>query len=337
MPRKKQQQGVIRGRWFRWSEYVLADGRFVPARGATTKRYSPWETYNGASKGRRNSPPYQTFLNCFRFHKGGIQPDVSALLAWMSEFGPLGIFLYRAQMIETGDVRFDADETAEGWEQSADQIIEFPTRSGWRQTIRSVDPIRVPEPRVLLRDLRGTGLRWLNLAAVRRTYFPDWKDVERLPVPNLDTYPVERVWRPFVQFYSEPLEEVSAAAALLQRAFGDPELLNVLTEGVGPLLSESYEGQMWVASSLLGDLGMMMLQDRTKKRVLTCARCKRPFLTAAYQPVQYCSQTCRYAKQKANQRRRAKVKKMIAEGRTIASVARELALNMREMRELRES
>lgn len=90
------------------------------------------------------------------------------------------------------------------------------------------------------------------------------------------------------------------------------KLLNNLVSSSSMVLVTDREGsyrQEWRAGSLLGCFAMMALQDLTQQRkVLSCEKCNRLFVTEAYQ-ARYCSDRCRHTAQKRRYRQKLKEEK----------------------------
>lgn len=89
-------------------------------------------------------------------------------------------------------------------------------------------------------------------------------------------------------------------------------LLNDLVSSSSMVLGTNRDGsyrQEWRAASLLGCFAMMALQDLTQHRkVMSCERCNRLFVTEAYQ-ARYCSDRCRHTAQKRRYRQKLKEEK----------------------------
>ncbi len=183
-------------------------------------------------------------------------------------------------------------------------------------------------PGVIIQPLGSSRYERKPLSETWSRFFPD------VPKESAETY---RYPAPlsgdFWRHYAEPVEDFVEAAGLLLKAVkglgaqkplteaeeGDRErlwtgieTLHNLVRTVGPAMVPKSEGslrQEWASTSLLGSFAMMALLDLTESRkVLTCEKCGKLFVTRAYQ-AKYCSSTCRYTAQK--RRHRAKRKTVI--------------------------
>lgn len=188
-------------------------------------------------------------------------------------------------------------------------------------------PAEWTPPGVLLQDLGEPGWRFEPLDGTWAHFFPDVPEVDR------PTYPYPRPCsEPFWQLYAEPVDAFLRAAAVLRDAVtdlaqprGDAEagdsylhrlwrglealqsLLTAITPALLPLGNGTYL-QHWQGNSLLGTLAMMAYLDLTeRRRVFSCARCRKIFTSAAYQ-ARYCSERCRYAAQKRAYRGRVRAR-----------------------------
>lgn len=184
-----------------------------------------------------------------------------------------------------------------------------------------------PEPGVIIQPLDNSGYQAEPFSQTWAQFFPD------LPDGSVETHPYpaplsEAFWR----CYGEPVNDFVKAAKLLLNALNglrskkplskasDMELqqirsgknqLHALVRVVSPSILPLDDGsirQEWVSTSLLGSFAMMALLDLTEsRRVLTCQKCDRLFVTKAYQAL-YCSKKCRQTVQKRRQRDNQKQK-----------------------------
>ena len=136
---------------------------------------------------------------------------------------------------------------------------------------------------------------------------------------------------PFWEIYSESVTDFFMGVHVLRDALislnkspiqFDPQhptplppgfrLLNTLVSSSSMVLGTNPDGsyrQEWRAASLLGCFAMMALQDLTQQRkVMSCERCNRLFVTEAYQ-ARYCSDRCRHTAQKRRYRQKLKEEK----------------------------
>jgi hypothetical protein len=159
-------------------------------------------------------------------------------------------------------------------------------------------------------------------------YFPD------LPADDYYDYPLpeqgeeERFWRA----YCEPLEDFIRTAiqvgGILTRCdeqklhalgthtpmaggqfWSGIDALNALVASAHPVLDLSADGKFgvnWSAPSLRGNLAMMLVTDLAEgARARRCLACPSIYLSTAYQ-AKFCSSTCRFRKQKQDQRAKKK-------------------------------
>ena len=187
-------------------------------------------------------------------------------------------------------------------------------------------PREWPRPHVLLHDLDKAECKEEPLGKTWAQFFPDVPQEQR----ETRLYPVplsEQFWT----LYAEPVDAFFEAANVLQQAVeglshakpvatasedDDRRLLlgmkrlHVLAAPASPVIIPQDDGsfeQRWIAPSLLASLAMMVLQDLTGNRALTCEVCGAPFLSSAYQG-RYCSKTCGYTARKRRQRAKKKEK-----------------------------
>jgi len=143
-------------------------------------------------------------------------------------------------------------------------------------------------------------------------FFPGSSDAE-----NKTTCP-EPLSPQFWQVYGEPVERFLEVARSFKKiaelglrddaaGAGKAEalrVLNTMTAGVHPLLAPGEKGleQTWSFPSQIAAFALMISEDSARARFRVCDSCHTPFATRAYQ-ARYCSQRCRWAGQKREQRK----------------------------------
>ena len=204
-------------------------------------------------------------------------------------------------------------------------MAEAPEQQG--QLVPSdIVPREWPRPHVVLHGLDKAECEEQPLSKTWAKFFPDVPQDQRetylYPVPRSEEF-----WR----LYAEPVDAFFEAANVLQQAveglsYAKPvaaasedddrrlllgmKRLHVLAAPASPVIIPQDDGsfeQRWIAPSLLASLAMMVLQDLTGNRALTCEVCGAPFLSSAYQG-RYCSKTCGHTARKRRQRARKKEK-----------------------------
>jgi hypothetical protein len=263
-------------KWPRFSRYEIRDERIAPAGGAKIHWYDPWSDYLRSKTETRGQSPYMSLVALVDRLKGefraigwdllesaGIPPllseqAMSAVIAWTTEHGPLGVFSQTTPQIE---------EPAGGraW-----------TLAGGRWHQSQVWPARTPQdgtclmapvlggPDLERRDARAHLLRFLG------PHLPT-----EMPAPDSEE---------FFTLYGEPLWDwIAAAMTTVEAIFErDEDTLNVLAGAAARV--RRFEGERVqsriVFPSLLSAFAEMSFQDvEGGNRLGKCAFCGDLFIT----------------------------------------------------------
>jgi hypothetical protein len=343
---RRRRAGATGGGWWRFSRYEVANGWIRPTPEATLEHYDPWQDF---SESRSHTvgqapfavqPPYQTLMKLIHEleYEPGKRRDPSWLTAqslnriatWCQDHGPLGVLLSR-------------------WESIA--LAPLPKKPGLfvhrrylRGTGRSVQLIESTgdvgdrKASVVLHDLDGIVLKEEEPGQTWHRFFPAVNERERDSFEYPMPYSSEFCYR-----YAERVFDFCKAARFLTGAtahlgadpplVSDPglarqqalEAINLLRRPVTSVVDFDEEGDVkssWEAPSLLATFAEMYVQDLLFGRpVLSCASCRVPFVSSAYQ-AKYCSLACRYRGQKRQLRQQTKEAKAL---HTAGKTARQIA------------
>lgn len=325
---------VATGKWWRFSEYEIFEGRFVrPAHGAKLELYEPWEDYRTA-RARKQPTPYESALELsahLRFSRADrkkgqesgaeyvLVPESEAkLLGWCAEHGLLGVLLQQTRLVALAP-------TKEKSKQELGRTTYHRTSTGWLadHATPEEDWLR---PHVVLQPWRGSEgpepiLTIEGLSHTWSRFFPD------VPENQKETYDYPHPTSPeFWEVYAEPVDLFVDALRSLRAAiskFRGDELkkgitedtwrfhlaldpLNQLVGSTHPVLEPqgSSVRQKWYSPSLLSMFAMMALLDLDGGgRILRCVVCDKLFFSDAWQ-AKYCSSRCRNTAQKRAHRKK---------------------------------
>lgn len=297
---------------------------------------------------KQHPPPYHSLLALLRDIRLDHQtktfpPDVDGqkvverVVQWCSEHGLLGILPHRARVMflaprwevqpwgVAGQTDFEAVPSQKSFVRIGAEWLGR-TRHGSKRGPANakndalVPPRSIPQgwpaPYAVVEKLGAPDVEFQKLGDAVTRFFPGVRprDAEKhaYPLPLTDDF-----WHA----YGEPLEDflrgalalwdaVSLMASSKYQAAKGRQRLNVLTEGVRPVLQRDTDGSPalgWESPSLLASFAMMFLLDvANAKTVRQCAAdCPVVFVADAYQAL-YCSETCQNRAQKQRYRERAK-------------------------------
>ncbi len=286
------------GRWWRFSEYEIADGYIRPTWNAELKEYDPWAPFWRRQRGRVFRPPYAQLVNLTRDLSGSESGAVElspasqhALTQWCSEYGLLGLLPHttiaasiEGRTKEPGRTYFVRN--VDGWDSwfevgRADDGLPGRAEHRWNEVI-----CQGASGMAHVQSIYDAWGRFFP----RESHGRDWDTrIESPPTPL-----TEEFW----YRYAEPVSEFVGAgqalgAALIGASAKHPfglEALSRLAIGSQPVLEVSRQRRRlrWRAPSLLATLALMGMQDLTRERRLYQCPCGN-VVTSTDPRTRYCS------------------------------------------------
>ena len=334
---------VAMPRWPRFSEYVIDDGYLKPAPSASLEWYDPWKEYAAARDRQINGDvAYDHLQNALQ----GVRPSASIrrssslpprlsrfsydsglILEWCRNYGLLGVLLHKTMSMafRTRSKGGRNVQWSTGRWLSVKQPDDGKTPRKFADLLK--DERQHAEPHAMVRRALNE-VRREPLTGTWKEFFP------RIPPKEVAGHPFSTPeTASFWRMYAEPVDEFILAATQVRAAVdglcrsaknGPRSDYPMCEEALAALLAPTTviapitkRGVVltWASPSLLGYLGLMLLQDITRVgRVITCPDCGHRKVSKRGI---YCSIKCR----KNAETRRYRARKKAATTQAPAGVA----------------